>query len=115
MNPNIQELESLAQHKITAKTATGAAAQVLRAIKTMPGGANAHIRTSNYGPSPTVVWEAGPYEWAAIATGPGDIWAEELGGSLTDAYKNNPTFALHGQPRWFAEPETSYALSFHKI
>jgi len=50
-----------------------------------------------------------------IATGPGNIWTEELGGSLTDAYqRSSPTFALHGQPRWYAEPMTGSALSFHR-
>ena len=111
----VKELELKARYKITAKTARGAAAQVLRAIKQMPGGEGAFIRESAYCDSPTVYWEAGPYEWAVIATGPGNIWTEELGGSLTDAYqRSSPTFALHGQPRWYAEPMTGSALSFHR-
>ena len=111
----VKELELKARYKITAKTAKGAAAQVLRAIQQMPGGEGAFIRESAYSDSPTVYWEAGPYEWAVIATGPGNIWTEELGGSLTDAYqRSSPTFALHGQPRWYAEPMTGSALSFHR-
>ena len=109
----VPDREAMARHKIRAKTPRGAANQLLRAIKTMPGGEGAFIRKSDYGDAPTVVWEAGPYEWAVIATGPGDIYAVEMGGTLTDAYRRNrPTFALHGQDGWFAEPMTSYALSF---
>jgi hypothetical protein len=110
------ELGANAKYQITAKTPQGAANQLLRAIQKMPGGETASVMESHYSNAPTVYWEQGPYEWAVIATGPGDIWAEERGGSLTDAYQRNaPTFGLHAQPGWFAEPMTGCALTFHKI
>jgi len=77
-----------------------------------PDERNSYLRTSEQG-APEVVWEAGPYEWAPIATGPGDIFAEENGGTLTDAYqRNEPTFRFASEAKWFPEPSTSYALCF---
>jgi hypothetical protein len=114
----VAERQDSAEYQITAKTPQGAANQLLRAIQKMPGGERAyvHIDESPYGNAPTVCWEEGPYEWTIVATGLGDIWAEEMGGNLTDAYQRNAaTFGLHGQPQWFAEPVNGYTLSFYKL
>ena len=102
-------------HSIKAKTPKGAANATLRAIQKEPGGEYASVRRNpNSDKGWQLVWEEGPYEWTVIATGPGDIWAEELGGTLTDAYqRNEPTFdffPLRGYV--FPEPQNSYILNF---
>lgn len=97
---------------IDAITAKGAAGKTLRAIKKLPGGEYATIRRTEYGNGYAVVWEEGPYEWTIISTGPGDIFAEELGGTLSDAYHNEPTFDFRLGGKWFAEPQNHYILNF---
>ena len=98
---------------INAKTPRGAANQLLRAIRKI----DSDERNSGIGfdgNAPKVWWETGPYQWAVIATGPGDIFAEELGGTLADAYRNKPTFDMKSE-NWFAEPDNSYSLRFWKL
>ena len=98
---------------INAKTPRGAANQLLRAIRKIdPDERNSGIGFDE--DAPKVWWESGPYEWAVIATGPGDIFAEELGGTLGDAYRNKPTFDMRSG-NWFAEPDNSYSLKFWKL
>jgi hypothetical protein len=38
-----------------------------------------------------VTWEDGPYEWAVIGGGGGNIWGEEMGYHLYD-HRLQPTF-----------------------
>ena len=97
---------------INAKTPKGAASQLLRAIRKFdPDERNSGI--TFFADAPKVYWTAGPYEWAVIATGPGDIFAEEQGGTLTDAYRNPATFYMKSK-NWYAEPDDSYSLIFWK-
>lgn len=103
---------------INARTPKGAAGATLRAIRTLPGGEYAFVRPTEHGSGWAVVWEEGPYEWTIIATGPGDIYAEEMGGTLVDAYqRNKPTFDFSAgdSNNWFPEPQNHYALNFWKI
>jgi hypothetical protein len=109
--------QMMVTYTIEAKTAKGAASATLRAIKKLPGGEYASMRPTEWGNNGwQIVWESGPYEWPVIATGPGDIFAEELGGNLTDAYmRNKKTFDFNPSGnRWFAEPQNSYSLNFWK-
>ena len=107
-------------YRIDAKTAKGAAGQMHRAVRAMSKaiGQDPDIETlarteRRNGHNVYVVsWESGPFEWAVIGTGGGDIWAEELGGY---PYANNatPTFDMPGNRKWMAEPYYSFDLHFY--
>jgi hypothetical protein len=95
---------------INAKTPKGAASQLLRAIRKFdPDERNSGI--TSFAGAPKVYWTSGPYEWSVIATGTGDIFAEEQGGDLADAYQNPPTFYMKSK-NWYAEPYETYSLIF---
>ncbi len=98
------------KYTIKAKTPRGAANEILRAIKREPGGANAFIRKADYFDKLwCVVWEEGPYEWAPIATGRGNIWDEENGLPLY-CRTSTPTFDSLSTENWYCECENSYTL-----
>jgi hypothetical protein len=115
-------------HKIDAKTPRGAANQLLRAIRKIdPEEQNSGRRVEDFRirmgdhslwwgerwSIVTVWWEGGPYEWAIIASGGGDIFAEEFG-DPRDVWRNGPTFDMTSE-NWYTEPENSYSLTFVKL
>jgi hypothetical protein len=105
---------------ITAKTPAGAAKQLYKELCTIAVGIGqdpSEIAINRPADAMfggwEVVWECGPYEWAVVASLGGDIFEEELQGTL---YRNTPTFkglvATKGK-RWFAEPGYSFSLGFY--
>ena len=85
-------------YTIDAKTAKGQANQVLRAVNRearrldLPETAIVRKIPTRRSDGPNVkrvtfwevTWEDGPYEWAVIGGGGGNIWGEELGYKLYD-------------------------------
>ena len=68
-------------------------------------------------PGTTLLWEEGPYEWSILATGKGNIWGEELTGSLTKAYNMPATLDFkHGweSGKYFVECHSGSTLVFGK-
>ena len=112
---------------INAKTAKGAATQTLRAIHKMMDEMDipkidAGIRVENWTtydgkPRKTYYlwWEgSAPYEWPIIATGPGDIWGEEITGSLSEAYRRPATFDFQCRgAKWGIECANICTLMFY--
>jgi len=110
-------------HTIDAKTAKGAATATVKALNKeavmMGSSPTAAVRTVTLGGTTNhyVFWEEGPYEWTVIATGKGNIWGEELTGSLTKAYNMPATLDFKnafGSGKYFVECENSYTLVFGK-
>jgi len=113
-------------HAIVSKTARGAASATVKALNKeavkMGSSPSAFIRVDFPDGSNTVynvVWEHGPFEWSIIATGEGDIWGEELTGSLTKAYNMPATLDFkHGRGgkdhKYLVECANSYTLTFGK-
>ena len=103
--------------EVTAKTPAGASNQVFRGIKRMAksvGQDTTYImRRQRPGGGWEVVWEEGPFEWAIAASLGGDIWEEELEGTL---YQRPPTFPGMNAPGSpvLAEPDNSYSLGFYR-
>ena len=119
---------------IDAKTASGAASQLKRAIqdeitkvygKDDPSVLDVKVTDAVHGygdkrKNYTVTWENGPFEWAIIGTLGGAIWNEELG---RNPYRNNgravvptfsfPTSGIDIRARWVAEAKNSYAVVFY--
>jgi len=104
---------------ITAKTAGGAAKQLYRHLlhicKELEQDDDAVVlRRPGEGEWTRgweVCWEEGPYEWAIIATGPGDIYEEELYGTLYQRPATFPGLVSEGA-KWYAEPGWSFSLGF---
>ena len=112
---------------IDAKTAKGAAGQMLKAINgmmaDMAGDADSsnwagiRVETNYQGRNVyTVYWEMGaPFEWAPKATMGSNIWAEDF---YSDAQEfgfeldRTPTFKMVDGRKWWAECENSYCVSF---
>ena len=89
-------------YTIDAKTPKGQAGQMLRAVnqeaKRLDLPVTAIIRSHRIRRSNEtrvtfweVTWEDGPYEWAVIGGGGGNIWGEEMGYHLYDR-RLQPTF-----------------------
>ena len=112
---------------IDAKTAKGAAGQMLAAINKMTADmagdadssnwAGIRVETNYQGRNVyTVYWEMGaPFEWAPKATMGSNIWAEDF---YSDAQEfgfeldRTPTFKMVDGRKWWAECENSYCVSF---
>ena len=110
-----------------AKTANGAAGQMLKAINGMTADmagdadssnwAGIRVETNYQGRNVyTVYWEMGaPFEWAPKATMGSNIWAEDF---YFDAQEfgfevdRTPTFKMADGRKWWAECENSYCVSF---
>jgi hypothetical protein len=119
---------------IDAKTASGAASQLKRAIQDEitrvfgqddPSVLDVKRQAVDIGYGDRrkgwmVTWENGPFEWAIIGTLGGAIWNEELG---RNPYRNNgravvptfsfPTSGIDIRARWVAEAKNSYAVVFY--
>ena len=111
---------------IDAKTAKGAAGQMLSGINKMLSGmaddssqnwAGIRVDRDSQGRNVyTVYWEMGaPFEWAPKATMGSNIWAEDF---YADAQEfgfeldRTPTFKMADDRKWWAECENSYCVSF---
>jgi hypothetical protein len=92
-------------HKINAKTAKGQAGQMLRAVRKearKSGAPETAVLLKEHDDGFTmwrVVWEDGPFDWAIIGAGKGNIWGEELGYCLYDR-RLKPTFEFASHVRF---------------
>ena len=110
---------------IDAKTAKGAASQTLRGIHKIMSELDIpqddagirverHLCSDNSVRNFYMVWWEGsaPYEWPILATGQGNIWGEEMTGSLSKAYAMPPTFDFQ-RKGWGVDCQNICTLVFY--
>jgi hypothetical protein len=106
---------------IDAKTPRGQAGQMLRAVNREAKAIGApetavlekrSIVTSSMKRINTymVIWEDGPFEWAIIGGGGGNIWGEEMGYKLYDR-RLEPTFDIASHVN--SEHNSSFDFTFY--